>query len=161
MHSLRPLTVTTPTHALAVVAYWSQVILGLAYLTGLADALAMTELFGVRFTAVWAAWLLTSGLVCGVVVQATARERNPDRGLHVEFWAVLSLGAASTLYEATLIAGNGFGVLTTQVYATAIAVGAVMRARQISIERRHLHHALDVRARAAPSPLAEPPSTRG
>lgn len=128
-----PTTVTTPTHALTVTVYGSQVLLGVAYLVGLAEAKAMTEIAGPTLAAVWALCLLLSSLTALVsVVGAKDRIR---RSLAVEMWAALAVGLVSLIYEVTLLIGNGpLGVVTTQTYALAIGIGCLARAWQIRRE---------------------------
>lgn len=158
---LSVLTVTTPTHAFALTTYWGQFVLGLAYLTGSAEAVSMTTLAGTRIVAIWAFWLMLSALVCGLAARATGHANNPRTGLRIEMWGVASMGLASLALEVTLYIANGFGaVLATQILASTVFVGAFFRVLQIRKEMRRLDAALAHIRYAAP-PLAEPPSSEG
>lgn len=157
---LIPLTVTTPTHGLAITIYWSQGLLGILYVTGVAQAMAMTQIAGERATGVWGMLLALAGVTCAMAAHSASQARNPAGWLRVELWAAVLLGALSALYEVTLVIANGLGVPTTQVYAAAIAVGCGVRVRQIVVERRRVVRALD-HMRMAPPTIAEPPEREG
>lgn len=126
--------ITTPTHAIVVTLYASQVILGIEYLIGLAKAQTMEILVGLPVTNVWALIMFLSALT-GLAAVFSINQR-PLRALGAEMWAAIILGIVSLLYEVTIVIGNGItSVLTTQTYALAVGVGCIARAIQIHRER--------------------------
>lgn len=132
--TIRQRIVTTPTNALTVTVYASQVCSGVAYLVGAGKAKAMTEMFGPVVADVWALALLLSALLALVAV-FTVKD-NVSRALAAEMGGATALGVMSLLYELTLLASNGpLAVVTTQTYAIAIGVGCMVRAWQIFRER--------------------------
>lgn len=132
--SVRRRIVTTPTNALTVTVYASQVGLGVAYLVGVAEAVAMTALVGPVLAQVWALVMLVSALLALTAV-FTVRE-NVERALLAECVGATTVGVISLLYEVTLLIGNGpLSVVTTQTYAIAVGVGCLARAWQIHRER--------------------------
>lgn len=132
--SARRRIVTTPTNALTVTVYASQVGLGVAYLVGLAEAVTLTALVGPVLAQVWALVMLISALLALTAV-FTVRE-NVERALLAEGVGATTVGVISLLYEVTLLIGNGpLSVVTTQTYAIAVGVGCLARAWQIYRER--------------------------
>lgn len=148
----RPLTITTTTHAMAIVLYAVQAFLGILYLTGVAQAMALEQLVGEGWAKVWAILLTASGAVATGAVLNASKQRDPDSALKMEWYAATILSIVSLLYEASLLITNGIGVPTTQAYALAVGVGAGARAIQISRDRRRL-----ARARSNPHPADPPP----
>lgn len=132
--TVRQRIVTTPTNALTVTVYASQVGLGVAYLVGAAEARTMIDLVGPMMADAWALVLLLSSLLALVAV-FTVKE-NVSRALMAEMFGATTVGIVSLLYEVTLLIGNGpLGVVTTQTYAIAFGVGCLARAWQIFRER--------------------------
>jgi len=157
MEYAKPLTVTTPTHAIALTTYWSQVALGLLYTFDIAHARALTSLVGVRVSFLWALLLTASALACALAAHRAEHKANPVHTLSVEEWGDWVLAAMLALYEASLVIDNGFGVPTTQVFTAAVVVGALLRSRQIRKEQRRVSRALENVHYASPPPLAEAP----
>lgn len=131
---IRQRIVTTPTNALTVTVYASQVGLGVAYLVGAAEARTMVDLVGPMLADAWALVLLVSSLLALVAV-FTVKE-NVERALMAEMFGATTVGVVSLIYEVTLLIGNGpLSVVTTQTYAIAVGVGCLARAWQIFRER--------------------------
>lgn len=131
---IRQRIVTTPTNALTVTVYASQVGLGVAYLVGAAEARTMIDLVGPMLADAWALALLVSSLLALVAV-FTVKE-NVERALVAEMVGATTVGVVSLIYEVTLLIGNGpLSVVTTQTYAIAVGAGCLARAWQIFRER--------------------------
>lgn len=130
----KAVTITTPTHALAVAIYFFQAALGICHILDLATAKSMTELTGPIVADLWALALIMSGIAAaGAVLTAHA---TPVRALQIEFWAVLTIGALNVGYELSLAFGMGLGeALTTQLFTTSVAIGCIARAVQARRDR--------------------------
>ena len=160
MEILKPLTVTTTTHALAISTYGGLFLLGVAQDVGAAHTLALEALVGERLVFVWSLLLTASALVCFVAALRAPKRGNPTTVMTVEKFAALALGLMLAVYEWSLAVDNGFTVPTTQIFVIMSAVGCFSRAIQIQRETRRVDKALKDVHFASPPPVAAPPDPR-
>lgn len=127
--------ITSPDHAGGLGLYGIQIALGVAYILDLAEAKSMITLTN-SFTAdAWALILLLGGLTA--IMGALNAKAAPPKGMRVEMWACVVIAAASFIYEATLVIGNGWnGVVTTQILSAGVGASCALRALQVLRERR-------------------------
>lgn len=130
----KPVTITTPTHALAVAIYFFQAALGICQILDLATAKAMIGIVGQIPTDLWALLLIMAGIMAAFSVLTA--HKTPVRALQIEFWSVLTVGLLNVCYELSLLVGMGLGeALTTQLFTTSVAIGCIARAMQARRDR--------------------------
>lgn len=130
----KPVTITSPTNALAVSIYFFQIALGIAHVLDLATAKSMEQLVGATVADAWGLILIFGGLAASGSVLAASRE--PVRALKLEAPAALVLAIAAGLYETSLFIVLGPSeALTTQMVMTSICVGCATRAFQARRDR--------------------------
>lgn len=145
-------TITSPTHALALVAYLITAIQGVLFLTGVASARGVESIVGGQnlLYLVWSFGFVISGTL-GFVSAFTSRYfRRPNSILRVELLAVIGVGLVNLVYfiglqkqgfesdnyvipELWFLKGFTF-VATTQLFALGYIVGGPLRSIQIGRE---------------------------
>jgi hypothetical protein len=145
-------TLTSPTHALALVAYLATAVHGILFLTDIASANGVEAIVGGRYLAfnAWAWGFVVTGALGFISAYTSRYFRRPNSVLRVELIAVIGVGLVNLLYEVSLqrqgflsdnpgITGVGFlkgftFAASTQLYALTLIVGAIFRSIQIGRE---------------------------
>lgn len=129
--------ITSPHHAGGLGLYGIQIALGAAYILDMAEAKSMQSLTNHIVEDAWALLLLLGGVAA--IMGALNARAAPPRGMRAEMLACVVVAAASLVYEATLVIGNGWTeVVTTQIYAAGVGVSCALRAVQVMLERRRV-----------------------
>jgi len=145
-------TITSPTHALALVVYLASAIQGVLFLTDVASARGVESIVGGRniVYAVWAFGFVITGMLGFISAYTSRYFRRPNSILRVELFAVIGIGLVNLLYFVSLqkqgfesdnyvISGleflKGFTfVATTQLFALSFVMGSLFRVIQIGKE---------------------------
>lgn len=162
MSEHRPVTITSPTHPVALAAYFAQVALAAQLVEGIATTRALDSAIGTA--SAWAVPLLMFAAGLGVIVAAIVVSRLPEPtdALRLEAWCVFILGVVSAAYALSLTLAYGWaGGATTQTYSWALAAGFIWRAWQAWRERCRLRRASAAAVPADPPPLGEPDTREG
>lgn len=131
--------VTSPGHPVAITTYVAGGFGGFLPLMGLADAKAMTALFGSQFVATWGAIAFVAGLIVASVAFLSRFQPVSQGLLRVEYVTLVVLAICWMTYEVTLVAGNGFNqVLFTQNWVTFPAIGFAWRGVEAILEVRRV-----------------------
>lgn len=154
---MKPLSLTSSTHAFAYSTYGIQAGFGLVILCGGVKVQALSALL---FIPVVGLVLFLSGLAGLFAITAAHRAANPDGGLRLEAVAAWGLGAMNLFFAVALFIMYGADKgLTTQIYVLGGAVACGFRIKQIRSDRKRLREALALARQADDATLAEPPIT--
>lgn len=143
--------ITGSRHAYAVVQYFVQSALGLAYIVDLAQAKTMTDIGGPVLVSAWALILFFGGGVAASAALLGANHMYTRPALLLEQVTLSIVGAASLWYEVTVAIGNGLTVMTTQIQAVGVFAACVARVVQLHRERRKINAAEVAQSTAAMS----------
>ena len=158
---MRPVAVTSPTHALAVAYTMGQLALAVQLVNGTATTRALDSFIG--HGAEWLVPVLMVAACAGVLTSVATMKRlaDPSDALRMEgiSWTVLAVVSIAYALSLTVTYGWSSGA-TTQTYAWSFGVGGLARVIQILRDLHHLHRAKQAGTIADPAPLGEP-NTRG
>lgn len=151
----KPLSITSPVHVMALVAYLAMGVSGFLYMTRSNTSPALQELAGRGVFDVWATMLTLSGFAALYFAVSAKFSARPEASLRGESLAALSIGLCISLYLASLFAVHGSSALTTSIFSAVFALGAILRCVQVTYE---LHRIKNARANPVKSDpvLAEP-----
>ncbi|WNN95977.1 hypothetical protein SEA_HIRKO_25 [Arthrobacter phage Hirko] len=153
---MKPLTLTSSTHAFAYSTYGIQAGFGLVMLVG---GVKVSALSAFLLLPVIGLILLASGLIGLFAITAAHRRVNPDPGLRLELVAAWGLGVTNLFFAVSLLYMYGLEKgLTTQIYVLGGAVSCGFRLWQIRRDRIRLREALAQARQADDATLAEPPT---
>ena len=142
---MRPLQITTTTHAAVLALYGMALALAAAHVTGQATHVALDKAIGPAGVGAWIVVMVVGSLAALAGALWAPRCPLPVTALAVEAGGTTALAAAFATYELGLWADYGPGqAVTTQTLAAGLAVGALARTAQIVLELRRID-----RARAA------------
>lgn len=137
---MKPLTITSTTHAAALSTYAALALLGGAWATDAATAGHLIDRAGQTFTALWALTVLVAGLVALVSALVTPHVPIPKDTLTCEGVACVALAVCTAIYGWSIYGANAHA---TMVMCGCFFVGTAWRAWQISRELRRIRHALE------------------
>lgn len=153
---MKPLQLTSPTHAFAYGVYGKSAGFGALMVAGAVGLKAASTLI---FLPVIGAAFLFAGLAGIYAIRDAARSANPDPGLRLERVACWVLMIVNVFLSASLFIAYGIGAgLFGQVYVLGVAFSCAGRIRQIKRDRDRLHVSLNVGRAADDATLAEPPT---
>jgi hypothetical protein len=152
--AVKPLQLTSSTHAFAYGVYGKAAGFGALMLAGAVTVKAMSAII---FLPVIGAAFLFAGLVGLYSIRVTAKAANPDSGLRLERVALWVLMLVNLFLSVSLLIAYGIGSgLFAQVYVLGVAGSCAGRIRQIKRDRRKLRAALEHARPADDATLAEP-----
>ncbi|WP_130012013.1 hypothetical protein [Serinicoccus sediminis] len=162
----KPLTVTSPGHAVARAGYSMAWLLGIAYLSGWAEASSLEELTGKVFVGVWAIGLGAAGAWGVLSIRAATYSRGSAvpllAAMRDEAWSATGIAVALLSYEVVILMNIGlFDGAATQILVTGLGVGSAFRVRQIRREIRTVRESLEHPVTADPAPLGRPDTDEG
>lgn len=157
---MRPVTVTSPTHTVAVTMVIGQAALAAQLLNGTATTKALDQMIGHG-----AAWIVPVAMIAasaGVLTSVATMKRltDPSDALRLEgmCWGILAI--VSIAYAWSLTAAYGWAAgATTQTYAWSLGVGSALRVWQILADLTAYKRAARAGHPADPAPLGEPDQT--
>lgn len=153
---MKPLQLTSPTHAFAYSVYGKAAGFGALMVAGAVTVKAMSAIV---FLPVIGAAFLFAGLTGLYAIRDASRAPNPDPGLRLERVACWVLLLANAAISASLFIAYGISsALFAQVYVLGVAFGCWARIRQIKRDRTRLRASLDMGRPADDATLAEPPN---
>ncbi|WP_130012132.1 hypothetical protein [Serinicoccus sediminis] len=157
----QPLTVTSPGHAVARAGYGMAWVLGIAYMTGWAEATSLEELTGKVFVGIWSICLGAAGAWGVLSIRAATYSKGSAKPLlgamRDEAWSAAGIAVALLGYEVVILRNLGlFDGAATQILVTGIGLGCAFRVRQIRSEIRDVRASLDNPVAADPAPLGRP-----
>lgn len=153
---MKPLQLTSSTHAFAYGVYGKSAGFGALMIAGAvsvkaASALIFLPVIGVAF--------LFAGLTGLYAIRVSATAANPDSGLRLERVACWVLMAVNLALSASLFIAYGLSAgLFGQVYVLGVAFSCMGRIKQIRHDRARLRAALTQGRPADDATLAEPPN---
>jgi hypothetical protein len=153
---VKPLQLTSSTHAFAYSVYGKAAGFGALILAGFVSVKALSALI---FLPVIGVAFLAAGLVGLYAIRAASKAVNPDSGLRLEriaCWVLFLVNAALSL--SLFVAYGVSAALFAQVYVLGVAAGCLGRIKQIRHDRRKLRAALSQARPADDATLAEPPN---
>lgn len=142
----RALSVTSPTHAVALAVYFILGLLGLFYVLKLSSSSALAQAMGPGVADVWGTSLMICGFGSFFSAIAAGKSKNPEANLRLEMLFTLGLFFNMALFSYMVINGFGMMAITSVVQALAFGIGSLLRSIQIFFEVR-----LIGRARAHPT----------
>lgn len=143
----KPLSVSSPTHALAIGVYF---ILGFSGFVGvfrMAQESSIIKAMGPGVSDTWSTTLMIAGWGALASAFAAKKARRPEHNLKLEMLFALALGLNLSFFMGVVVANFGIRGFSTLVFAGAFAAGAIGRSIQIFLDLR-----LIKRARAHPEP---------
>jgi len=153
---MKPLQLTSSTHAFAYSVYGKQAGFGALILAGVVTVKALSALV---FLPVIGAAFLFAGLVGLYAIRAASKAPNPEPGLRLERVACWVLLLVNLSLSVSLLLAYGLSsALFAQVYVLGVAFGCAGRIRQIKHDRARLRAALTQARPADDATLAEPPN---
>jgi len=153
---MKPLQLTSSTHAFAYGVYGKAAGFGALMLAGAVSVKAAAALV---FLPVIGAAFLLAGLVGLYAIRVSSKSPNPDSGLRLERVALWVLMIVNLFLSVSLLIAYGLGSgLFAQVYVLGVAASCAGRIRQIRHDRARLRAALDQGRPADDATLAEPPN---
>ncbi len=151
----RPLSITSPNHAVALSVYGIIGLSGLLFVVKVTTDSVMHRAAGGAITDVWGTVLMIAGFAAFFSAQFAKRSSKPEHNLRVEMFAdialFVSLGYASVMIFKEL----GPAAITTGLWTIAFSLGTLLRAAQIFFEVRLLKKARAHPKTSAPV-LADP-----
>lgn len=152
---MKPLQLTSTTHAFAYGVYSKQTGFGICLLLGFASVRALADLM---FVPIIGLALFLGGATGLYAITTAARAPNPEPGLRLERVAAYVIGVTNFFLACALFWKYGFtaGALA-QIYVLGVAIPCGFRIRQIQHDRRKLRAALSQARPADDATLAEPP----
>lgn len=152
--AVKPLQLTSSTHAFAVGVYAKSAGFGFLMLVGSVSVKAASAII---FLPVIGAAFLFAGLVGLYAIRVASKAPNPDEGLRLERVALWVLMLVNLFLSVSLLIAYGLGGgLFAQVYVLGVAGSCAGRIRQIKRDRRRLAAALNHARPADDATLAEP-----
>jgi hypothetical protein len=152
--AVKPLQLTSSTHAFAYSVYGKAAGFGALMVAGAVSVKAMAAII---FLPVFGLAFLIEGLVGLYAIRAASTSPNPDSGLRLERVACWVLLLVNGFLSVSLFIAYGIGAgLFGQVYVIGVAAGFWFRLRQIQRDRARLHAALNHARPADDATLAEP-----
>lgn len=150
---IRPaLTLTTPTHGVAVGVYLFVGALAVLQLAGAAEASSLGKMLG-SATVLWAVGMLSSAFLALASALAALARRVAKTAMVGEAFGCAGIAAALGYYLRSLLVSYPLmSNLFTKSFAVAIIAGCIFRVAQVAIELVRLR-----RARAHPRPADPPP----
>lgn len=156
---MKPLQLTSPTHAFARGVYGKAAGFGVLIIAGAVTVKAMSALV---FLPVIGVAFLFAGLVGLYAIRSASTNPNPDPGLRLERVACWVLLLVNAFISFALFIAYGVGnALFAQVYVLGVAFSCWGRIRQIKRDRDRLHASLNMGRPADDATLAEPPDAEG
>lgn len=131
----KPLSVTSPTHAVALAVYFILGLLGAFYVLKLSSSSALATAMG-PIADVWGTTLLVSGFGAFFSAIAAGRAKSPEANLRLEMLFTLGLFFAMGLFAYLAVVAFGTMAITSIVQALAFGLGALFRSVQIFFEVR-------------------------
>lgn len=146
----KPLSVSSPTHAIALAVYFMLGFSGFMGVFNLSNASRVVQAMGEGNSDVWATTLMIGGWGALTSAIAAKKARRPEYNLRLEKIFCLTIFVNLSYYTCILLTNFGDRGISTALFSATFALGALFRAIQLFFERR-----LIKRARANPEP-AEP-----
>lgn len=137
----KPLSITSPTHAVALAVYFILGILGLFYTVGVTKSNALAAAVGQGLTDLWGASLMICGFGAFLSAIAAGRARAPEANLRLEMIFCIGLFLNMGLFMYIAYEAVGAMALGAIVQAGAFGVGSFFRALQIAVEQRMIKKA--------------------
>lgn len=136
----KPLSITSPTHAVALANYCVLGFSGLLFImnSGSSGPKLMERARGEMISDIWGASLMLFGFAAFAAAIAAKRSKMPEHNLRVEMWACSGLAINLGFFFSVLLESAGQAALTTLFFTLTFALGALFRAVQISVEQRLL-----------------------
>lgn len=131
----KPLSVTSPTHAVALAVYFILGLLGLFYVLDFSSSSALAEAMG-QFSDVWGTSLMVGGFGAFFSAIAAGRARLPESNLRLEMLFTASLSISMGLFTYLIVQSFGMMAITSVVQAIAFGLGTLFRSIQIFFEVR-------------------------
>lgn len=146
----KALSVTSPTHGMALAVYFFLGLFGLMGVLGLTQASAIAQAMGEGVGDIWSTTLMIVSFGCFSSAISAARARRPEHHLKVEMF--FSLGLAANLGFLMYVVIESFGPkgIVSASLTSPFMIGALLRAGQIFLELRVIK-----KARAHPE-VSEP-----
>jgi hypothetical protein len=152
---MKPLQLTSSTHAFAYGVYSKAAGFGVLILAGAVTVKAMSAIL---FLPVIGVAFLAAGVVGLYSIRVASTSPNPDSGLRLERVACWVLMIVNFTLSLSLFIAYGLSAaLFGQVYVLGVAFSCLGRIRQIKRDRARLRAALHQGRPADDATLAEPP----
>jgi len=130
----KPLSITSPTHAWALVTYMMLGFSGLGGVLNLNKESAVTKAMGEGVADVWSTTLMLIGFGLFAAAVAASRAPRPEVNLKVEMILCVALAANLVFFLVKLVEVSQSRAFTTFVFALIFIIGSGGRAWQIYYE---------------------------
>jgi hypothetical protein len=137
----KPLSITSPNHAVALAVYFILGLSGLLTALGPDGTGAMARSAGDNISDVWAVTLCMSSWLALGSALAAKRARKPEYNLKMEMWACIGLTVNLLAFIIAVSMRFGFAGITSLTFGAAFALGFGWRVVQIISERNLLKKA--------------------
>lgn len=142
----KPLSVTSPIHAVALAVYFILGLMGLFYVLGISSSSALAQALNHGMGDVWGTSLMVAGFGAFLSAIAASRASSPEGNLRLEM--IFAFAMSISMFLFTYLVSKTFGMVavTSILQSVALGLGCLLRSVQIFFELR-----LIKRARAHPS----------
>lgn len=132
----KALSVTSPTHGMALAVYFFLGIFGLLGVFGLTNDSAITKAMGEGIGDIWSTTLMIASFGCFFSAIFASRARRPEHHLHTEMLFSLALAVNLGFLMYVVIDNFGLKGAISAFLTSPFVFGALIRAWQIWYERR-------------------------
>jgi len=140
MSNRKPLSITSPNHAVALANYFFLGLSGALLVIGNTPN-AMSRAMGESIADVWGVTLSMGAFLAFFAALAAKKARRPEYNLKIEMYSCIGLTLNLTFFMVAVGARFGIAGITTLMFALAFAVGFGWRVFQIMSEQRLLKKA--------------------
>lgn len=140
MNNMRPLEITTTTHAMAPWIYGLQVALGLGYVFSATPAESLTALTTPYGASLWAVISTFGGIAAFIAIRMARKSHFVFPALRIEMFAAGGIAISNLTYLVALFTNRGgiFDVYITKTLVIAVCGACLHRVFQIRKERRRI-----------------------
>lgn len=142
----KPLSITSPTHAWALVTYFMLGFVGLSGVLSLNKQSGVIASMGEGVADVWGTTLMLAGFGAFAAAVAAGKAAKPEVNLKTEMILCVALFFNISFFLYMVLLSSGWRGFTTAVFSLLFIIGSAFRAWQIRYELK-----LIVQARAHPS----------
>lgn len=135
MPNRKPLSITSPNHAVALANYFFLGLSGVLLVIG-SNANAMSRAMGEAIADIWGVTLAMSAFFAFFSALAARKARRPEYNLKMEMYACVGLTLNLAFFMVCIGVRFGVAGLTTLMFALAFGVGFAWRVFQIIQEQR-------------------------
>jgi hypothetical protein len=155
----KPLSITSPDHAIALSCYFMLGFFGFIFVAGGANSSSFPRAVGEAITDIWGTTVMLAGLGAFLAAVTIRKTSRPEHNLWVEMWFDWALFAGLGFFAAVTWVTYGAQAISLFIFGAIFSIGALLRAIQIIREQRILAMAR-AHARESDPVLADPREDR-